>query len=363
MQIGIIGLPLSSKTTIFNALTRGNAPTATFSSGKFEVHNAVVDVPDPRVDVLSGMFKPRKTIYARVQYSDIAGLAKGVGEKGGLEGALLNEIAKNDALLLVIRAFEDENVPHVEGDVNPARDLDILETELILSDLAIVERRLERLHASLTKGGSTPVEREQWQKEQTLLNQCKGALEDGKPARDLDIPAHDQRLLRSLALLTLKPELIVLNTGDRVVSDATTLAGREHNQTLLVTLQGRLEMELAQMAPEEAAEYMKEFGISEPGLARMIRLSYQLLGLQSFFTVGEDEVRAWTVPIGASALDAAGVIHSDLARGFIRAEVVAYQDLIECGGMNEAKKRGVLRLEGKEYVVQDGDIVHVRFAV
>ena len=363
MQIGIIGLPNSSKTTIFNALTRDQIETATFSSGRLEVHTAMVDVPDTRVDTLSKMFNPRKTTRAQVQYNDIAGLARGIGEKGGIDGNLLNQIVQNDALLHVVRAFEDETVPHIEETVDPTRDLEILDTELILSDLAVVERRLERLESTLGKRGGTPAERDAQLKEQALLQRFKPQLEVGKPLRDLLLNNDELHIMKNLALVTAKPQLIVFNTGDRAVSDPTTIVKYDHQKTMLATLQGKLEMELAQMSPEDAQEFLKEYGIEEPGLAKVIHLSYTLLGLQSFFTVGEDEVRAWTIRVGANAVDAAGTIHTDLARGFIRAEVISYADMVTVGDLAEARKRGVLRLEGKDYVVRDGDILNIRFNV
>ncbi len=363
MQIGIIGLPSSSKTTIFNALTRGQIETGTYASGKLEIHTAMVDVPDARVDVLSKMFSPKKTTRAQVKYNDIAGLSRGIGEKGGMDGNLLNQLVQNDALLQVVRAFQDPNVPHIEETIDPQRDLDILDTELILSDLAVVERRLERLQAGLAKRGGTPAEREALAKEQTLLERFKPQLEAGKPLRDLELNEDEKKITKNLAIVTLKPQLVLLNTGDRAIPDPNSIVHYQHKQTMLATLQGKLEMELAQMSPEEAIEFLAEYGITEPGLAKIIRLSYALLGLQSFFTVGEDEVRAWTIPVGADAVDAAGTIHTDLAHGFIRAEVIAYDDLIAAGTMAEARKRGSLRLEGKEYIVKDGDILNIRFNV
>lgn len=361
MQIGIIGLPTSGKTTIFNALTRGTAQTAAYSSGKLDVHTAMVDVPDPRVDILSKMFNPRKTIHARVQYNDIAGLSKGIGGKDGMDGNLLNQIMLNDAIVHVVRAFDDPSIPHSLESVDPVRDLDILDTELVLSDLGVVERRLARIAAGMVKGGGTPAEREALAKEKELLTKFQSALEGGKPLRDLDLGSETPTL--SLSLVTLKPMLVVFNTGEHGEGDPKKIAKYDHKKTMVAALQGKLEMELAQMAPEEAKAFLDEYGITEPGLNKMIRLSYGLLGLQSFFTVGEDEVRAWTIRIGADAVDAAGTIHTDLARGFIRAEVIAYDDLIASGNLVEARKRGVLRLEGKEYIVQDGDILNIRFNV
>jgi hypothetical protein len=362
MQIAIIGLPNSTKTTVFNALTRGTLETTAFSSGQFEVNTGVVDVPDERVERLSVMFTPRKTTYAKVTYADIAGLAKGVGE-GGLSGPLLNAVSQSDALLHVVRAFEDPTVPHIEGTVNPRRDVDIIDTELLLSDQIIVERRMDRLHSQAGKS-ATPQQRAASEAEMGLLQRLHETLDAGIPLRDIELSADEVKSLRGYGLLTLKPVMVVLNVGDEPADDALeALLEYRHRRTTVATLQGRLEMELAQMDPAEAAEFLTEYGISEPGLNRVIRLSYSLLGLQSFFTVGEDEVRAWTIPVGATAVEAAGVIHSDLAKGFIRAEVAGYDALIQSGGMAAARARGQLRLEGKDYIVRDGDIVHVRFNV
>ena len=363
MQIAIIGLPNSSKTTIFNALTRGHAETASFPTGRFEVHTATVEVPDPRVERLAALYRPRKVTRAQVRYADIAGLARGLGENGGLEGGLLGQLAQSDALLHVVRAFEDPEVPHLEETIDPVRDLATVDTELILSDLLVVERRLERLAAALAKRGGGGAEREAQEREQALLRRLAAQLEEGRPLRDLELAASERQALRGLALVTLKPQLVVLNTGEREVADPAALVDYRHRATVLAALRGRLEMELAQMEPGEAAEFLASYGISEPGLAKVIRLSYALLGLQSFFTVGEDEVRAWTVPVGARAVEAAGVIHSDLARGFIRAEVVAYDDLVAAGDLNAARKRGLVRLEGKDYMVADGDVMNIRFNV
>ncbi len=361
MQISIIGLPNSTKTTIFNALTRSTLETTAFGSGKFEVNTGVVDVPDERVDILSDMFKPVKTTYAKVTYADIAGLAKGVSE-GGLSGPLLNAISQSDALLHVVRAFEDPAVAHIEGDVNPRRDIDTLDMELLLSDQIIVERRIERLQAQAGKGGSTPQIRAANEAELILLKRLHETLDAGVPLRDVDLAPDEEKSLRGYGLLTLKPVLIVLNVGDDPADAALeALLDYRHRRTTVATLQGRLEMELAQLDPAEAADFLAEYGITEPGLNRVIRLSYSLLGLQSFFTVGEDEVRAWTIPVGAPAVEAAGVIHSDLAKGFIRAEVVGYDALISSGSMAAARSHGQLRLEGKDYTVRDGDILHVRF--
>lgn len=362
MQIAIIGLPNSTKTTVFNALTRGNIETTAYSSGVFDVHTAVVDVPDERVDRLSAMFKPRKTTYAKVTYADIAGLAKGVSE-GGLSGPLLNTLSQSDALLHVIRAFEDPDIPHSEGEIDPRRDMEIIDTELLLSDQIIVERRIERLQAQLKKGGEKLVKAAN-EAELALVIRLQAQLEAGQPLRDMELTPVELKMLRNFGLLTLKPHLVVLNVGDEPAEPhLTRLACCQHRQTLVAALHGQLEMELAQLPPEEAAEFLGEYGIEEPGLNRVIRLSYGLLGLHSFFTVGEDEVRAWTIATGANAVEAAGVIHTDLARGFIRAEVIGYDALIRAGSLAAARQLGLLRLEGKDYIVQDGDILNIRFNV
>ncbi|MCO6449755.1 MAG: redox-regulated ATPase YchF [Caldilineales bacterium] len=360
MQIGIIGLPNSGKTTIFNALTRGDVETAAFSSGRMEVHSAIVEVPDSRVDWLSNLYRPKKTTHAQVQYADIAGLARGIGEAGGLSGPLLNEISQNDALLLVIAAFDNPNVLHPEGEVNPERDIALIESELMLNDMVLISNRLERIDQRLGKGGDAK-ELEAMKLERQILEPLMASLEEERPIREADLPEEHAKLLRGFGFLSQKPMLVVLNIGDD--GDEEIAAPFTAKRRPAIGLRGQLEAELAQMAPAEAVEFLEDFGIAEPSLSRVIHLSYDLLGVQSFFTVGEDEVRAWTIPVGATAVEAAGAIHSDLARGFIRAEVVAYEDLQALGSMAEARKHGKFRLEGKEYVVQDGEIVHIRFAL
>ena len=352
MKLGIIGLPQSGKTTIFNALTRGDTPT-TASAGRIEVHTAVVDVPDPRVDKLSAMFNPKKTIYAKVTYADIAGLEAGAA-KTGISGQLLNQLAQMDAFIHVVRCFEDENVPHPSGSVDPQRDAESMESELLLNDLIAVERKLERLVEERKKGGTDKTLNA---RQTELFERLHQTLSDNKPLRSLEFNTEEQKELASFGLLTRKPILTAFNLGEGQSAPAVTL-GHES-----VALQGKLEMEIAQLPPEDAAVFMQEYSIEEPSLNRMIRLSYDLLNQQSFFTVGEDEVRAWTVRRGASAQEAAGAIHTDLQRGFVRAEVVAYDDLINLGSMAEAKNKGKFRLEGKEYPVKDGDIVHIWFNI
>jgi GTP-binding protein YchF len=363
MQIGIVGLPNSTKTTIFNALTRSQVATTAFSTGKVETHSAMVTVPDERVDRLSALYHPRKTTHARIQYNDIAGLRAGIGQDGGLSGPLFNAVAQNDALLHVVRTFEDEQVPHPDGKVDTSRDLAALDFEFLFSDLVIVERRMERLEHGLARKGPAYTGRQADQLELDLLARVREALEQETPIRDMDLTPAEEKRLRGYQFLTAKPVQVVLNVGDDGAEDPETYVHYAHRHAAVTCLHGALEMEIAALPPEDAELFLAEYGIQEPGLNRMIRLSYQLLGLQSFFTVGEDEVRAWTVPQGASAVEAAGVIHSDLARGFIRAETVSYDDLLAAGSMSKAREQGKVHLEGSDYVVQDGDVLSIRFNV
>lgn len=362
MQIGIVGLPNSTKTTIFNALTHSQVETAATSSGKVEVHTAMVEVPDPRVNLLSELYHPEKTTFARVQYNDVAGLKVGSGQDGTLSGQLLNTISQSDALLHVVRAFDDDHIPHPAGNVDAIRDLAALDFEFLFSDLQIVERRMERLAHDLDRKGTYP-ERSVDQAEFDLFTRLKEGLEEEKPLRKLQFSKVEEKIMRGYQFLTAKPALVALNVGDRGSENPADFSIDEDNQYEIICLHGALEMEIAQLSKEDADLFLAEYGIDEPGLNRMIRLNYELLGLQSFFTVGEDEVRAWTIPQGANAVEAAGAIHSDLSRGFIRAEVVSYQDLMDAGSYAEARKKGTVRLEGKDYIVQDGDILNIRFNV
>ena len=357
MQIGIVGLPNSGKTTVFNALTGQSRPTSAVTATKLEISTATVDVPDPRVEGLATICKRCKRIYAQVTYADIAGLEKGIG-RTGLSGPLRNQISQMDAFVHVVRVFEDPLVPHVEGSLNPQRDIGILDTEFILSDLVAIEKRLERLESDLKKTGK---ERQAALKEQSLLLRLKESLEAETPIRDVEMALDEEHMLRSFGFLSQKPVLVVVNCGDEPC-DPNRLFQYSHRHTAVAALQGKVEMEIAQMSSDEAVEFLKDFRIAEPGRMRVIRLSYDLLGLHSFLTVGEDECRAWTVRRGATALEAAGAVHTDLAKGFIRAEVFTYDDLMALGSEAAVKTAGKLRLEGKEYVVKDGDIVHVRFS-
>lgn len=356
MKLGIIGLPQTGKTTLFNALTRGSQPTGA-ASGKIEIHTAVVDVPDPRVDELSKMFNPKKTIYTKVTYVDIAGLDGSAG-KAGISGALLNQLSQMDGFIHVVRVFEDENVMHVRETIDPLRDIQAMDSELVLNDLIAVERKLERLVEEKKKGAGR--DKAVIERETELFNRFHETLANETPLRDIEVSDEEMKMLSGFGFLSQKPLLVVLNLSEGQAEPKIEYA---HKNTKIVALQGKLEADIAQLSPDEAAMFLQEYNIEEPSLNRMIRLSYDLLGLQSFFTAGADECRAWTVHRGATAPEAAGEIHTDLQKGFIRAEVVAYDDLMTLGGMNEAKAKGKLRLEGKEYIVQDGDILNIRFNV
>ncbi|NLF52208.1 MAG: redox-regulated ATPase YchF [Leptolinea sp.] len=355
MKLGIIGLPQSGKTTLFNALTRATQPTGI--TGKIEVHTAVVDVPDARVDKLSAMFQPKKTIYAKVTYADIAGLDGSAG-KSGISGALLNNLTQMDGFIHVVRCFDDENVPHPNGSVDALRDLAAMDSEFLLNDLIAVERRLEKLAEEKKKGAGR--DKAVIDREIELFNRFHEQLSGDKLLRDMTLTADEEKMLAGFGFLSRKPVLVVINLSEGQKEPAVQY---DHQHSQVVSLQAKLEMDIAQLPPDEAEMFLQEYGIAEPSLNRMIRLSYDLLGLQSFFTVGPDEVRAWTTRRGATAPEAAGEIHTDLQKGFIRAEVVAYEDLMSLGGMNEAKAKGRLRLEGKEYIVLDGDILNIRFNI
>jgi ribosome-binding ATPase len=362
MKLGIIGLPGSGKTTIFNALTMGNAPTGQSMGGRFDVLTAVVDVRDPRVDVLSRMFNPKKTTYARITYTDIAGLQTSDDEPPGsaVSPQLLNHLAGLDGFVHVVRAFENASVPHPAGSVAAARDLAALDTEFLLTDLGTVERRIERIQEGLKKGATK--DKATAQAELALFEKLNETLSAEQPLRVLDLTEEQHKSLRGYGLLTLKPKVVVINIGDdqnEVVLDYNA------PRTVVAPIRGRLEMDLAQLSAagdeESLALFMAEYGVIELSLDRVIHLSYDLMGLQSFFTVGEDEVRAWEIRRGATAVDAAGTIHTDLAKGFIRAEVINYDDLVALGGLPQARAAGKLRQEGKTYLVHDGDVITIKF--
>lgn len=362
MRIGIIGLPNSGKTTIFNVLTGGSAPTTAYAGGAFQVNTAVVPVPDRRVDMLSEMYRPQKTTYARVEYADIAGLsgAEDRQQDVSLSGELINAIGNNDALLHVVRAFEDETVPHPMESIDPARDIAMLDTELLLSDLSKIENRLDRLAANLKRGKGFPTY-EADKAEFELLSRLKPHVDQGLPLRDFDLTAEEMKSLRGFQFLSIKPVLIIFNLGD--TGDAPRFE-YPHRHSAVTAVRGRLEMDIARLdSAEDKALFMAEYGLTQLSGERIIRQSYDLLGRMNFFTVGEDEVRAWEVQRGSTALECAGAIHSDLARGFIRAEVVSFDDLMAAGSNAAARAQGKIRLEGKDHLISDGDIVVIRFNI
>ena len=353
MKLGIVGLPQSGKTTVFNALTHGDYPV-TMGGNRFEIHTAAVDVPDPRVDALADLFKPKRTTYAKVVYVDIAGLEGSSG--GNISGPLLNQLSQMDGLIHVVRCFQNENIPHILRGVDPQRDIDVMEDEFLLNDLILIERKLERLGEEQRRNSRDKGELE---REIDLFERLQSMLMDGFPLRQLALEPRETRLVAGYGFLSLKNLLIVLNLDEGQPAPKVTCP----SGSIVVPLQGKLEMEIAQLPPDDASLFMEEYDIAEPSLNRMIRNSYASLKLQSFFTVGEDEVRAWTVRQGVQASEAAGVIHSDLKKGFIRAEVISCRELVSLGSLAAARSRGMLRLEGKDYQVRDGDILHVRFNV
>jgi len=365
MRIGIIGLPNAGKTTIFNVLTGGSAATTGYSGGAFQLNTAVVPVPDARVDVLSEMYQPKKTTYARVEYADIAGLSGANEDKrdASISGELINAIANNDALLHVVRAFEDDSVPHPLETVDPLRDVASLDAELTLSDLSKVENRLERLEGNLKRGKTLPTFEDD-QVEFEIFSRLKPHIEQGLPIRDFDLTPDEEKRLRGYQFLSAKPVMIAFNLGDDAAAGEAPQIDYPHQKSALTALRGRLEMDIAQLEDEDDRSlFMEEYNLTELSAAPIIRQSYDLLNRMVFFTVGEDEVRAWEIKRDASALECAGAIHTDLARGFIRAEVVSYDDLMAAGSQVAAKAAGKVRLEGKEYPVQDGDILTIRFNV
>jgi GTP-binding protein YchF len=366
MQIAIVGLAASGKTTVFNTLTRGHAETGGF--GGLQLNVGVVKVPDERLDRLAAIFHPKRVVHADVTYVDLpAPPASSEGRVGAeeLPAEHLARLRDSDALLHVVRAFEDPAVPHPEGSVDAWRDLERLDVEFILADLAVAERRLERLRGTGRHG--TQAERDANEREEVILRRLHEALEAGRPIRDVDLAPEEEKAIRGFRFLSQKPVLVLLNVGEadvpREAEIVASIAGRyEHRRAMVDALSARIEMELGELEPAEAAAFMEELGIAGSSLDRVIALSYRLLGLVSFLTAGPDEVRAWPIPGDSTAVDAAAAIHTDLARGFIRAEVVPYEDLVELGSTAEARKHGKLRSEGKTYRVRDGDVIEVLFS-
>ena len=361
MEIGVIGLPGSGKTTVFNALTRGRADVASYG-GKPNVGVALV--PDARLDRLAALYAPRKPVSAMVSYVDIPPPATPSGRMRGIAGQYLNDLQRVDAMLIVARAFNDEAVLHVDGSVDPFRDVENMMLELLFSDLELLERRLQRLDENAK--GAKAAERDAIEKERDLLGRIKERLEAETPIRDQQFTPDQTQRIRGFQFLTAKPLIVLLNIDEDDLDEARGLEERLAGAVLVQSVRGaaicgRLEMDLAQMDAAEESEFREAIGAGESGMNRIIRLSYDVVGLITFLTIGDDEVRAWELPEGVTASRAAGKIHTDFEQGFIRAEVVPFDDLVACGGFAEARKRGVLRQEGKDYVVQDGDIMHVLF--
>ncbi|HEX7195849.1 MAG TPA: DUF933 domain-containing protein [Candidatus Limnocylindria bacterium] len=362
MQVTIVGLPGSGKTTVFNALTGGHAETGSFSGGRAAPNVSVVKVPDERVDRLAALFKPKKTTYADVTYVDVA-IPAGAAREGTVNPDTLAQIRNADALLHVVRAFEDPASPSPS---DPWRDVENLDLEFTVADLTVIEKRLEKLKTQGRHGSQA--EREQAQREQEVLDRIEPHLSEGHPIRSFGLSDDEEFLLRGYRFLTQKPVLVVLNIDDGRLPEVADLeaAGRERYaqpHTDVAALAGKIEAEIGELAEEDARLFMDDLGIAQPSRGRVIGLTYALLGLFSFFTAGEDECRAWTLRRGSTAVDAAGAIHSDLARGFIRAQVIGVDELLDAGSMAEARNRGTLRQEGKTYQVRDGDVIEVLFNV
>lgn len=358
MKTGIIGLPQVGKTSLFRILTKARLEDRGYSNPR-ESHLGVAKVPDERLEKLAALYNPKKTTFATVEYSDVAA----IGQDALKETAFLTNLRNVDALIHVLRAFEDDAIPHV-GPIDPLRDIKNVEFDLMVSDLTQIEKRLERLEKDLKKARTADLE-----KEQALLLRSKEALEAEKPLRELEMSPEEKKLIRGFMFLSQKPILYAVNLPESTtLGDDLEKAGAKYNLTEyaarpnagVTAFCGKVEAELAEMEDEEAAEFLASYGLKESGLVRLIRKSYELLGLISFFTAGEDECRAWTVPVNSRAQEAAGAIHSDLEKHFIRAETIHWDTLLAAGSEAAAKAQGTLRLEGKDYIVKDGDVMHIR---
>ncbi|HWK89586.1 MAG TPA: redox-regulated ATPase YchF [Longimicrobium sp.] len=365
LKLGIVGLPNVGKSTLFNALTAAGADAANYPFCTVEPNVGMVEVPDPRVDRLAEQVKPQRVVRATVQFVDIAGLVKGASEGEGLGNQFLANIRETDAVVHVVRCFDDPDVVHVMGEVDPVRDREVINLELALSDLAIAEKRLERVRKTAKSGDKDA------QAEAVLLERVIAGLSEGRAARYVEVNEQEEKLLRSFNLLTSKPVLYLANVAEsdlpggenahvRALRTAVEASGERAE---IIPISSKIEAELAELPAEERAEFLSSLGLEEPGLNTLIRAGYRLLGLQVYFTAGEKEVRAWEIPVGARGPEAAGVIHSDFERGFIRAETVGWNDFVKTGSVKAAREQGLMRSEGKEYVVQDGDILLFRFNV
>jgi hypothetical protein len=361
VDIGIVGLAKSGRTTVFNALAKGKADTEGVVS-----YTRITKVPEPRLKLLANVLHPKRVVPAEVTYHDVGASVKGLVKEKGISRQFLTQLSNVDALINVVRAFTDESIPHIEGSVNVERDIATIDLELAFSDLAIIERRLPRIELSLK--GAKQLERQGLLREQEMLMKVKADLEKDIPIRELKLTAGETRVIANYQFLSAKPLLIVVNIGEDQLAEVVSLETELNShysrpKCRIITLCSQLEMELAQLDNSAAEGFRAEFGIKESGLDRTIKLSYELLGLISFFTTVSAEVKVWPIQDGTTALKAAGKIHSDMERGFIRAEVISYDDLVKCSSVAEARKRGRLRLEGKDYIVQDGDVITFLFNV
>ncbi|MNO85117.1 Ribosome-binding ATPase YchF [compost metagenome] len=364
LKAGIVGLPNVGKSTLFNAITQAGAEAANYPFCTIDPNVGVVEVPDERLDKLTELVVPNKTVPTAFEFVDIAGLVRGASKGEGLGNKFLAHIREVDAIVHVVRCFEDENVTHVDGKVNPVSDIQTINLELILADLESIEKKIERSRKNLKNGDKKVVQ------EVEVLERVKEALYNDMPARSVELSEDDLAIVRDLHLLTLKPVLYAANLSEDGVAGADNnpyvqevrdFAKAEN--AVVVPISAKVEAEIAELEGEDKAMFLEELGLEESGLNRLIKAAYSLLGLYTYFTAGVQEVRAWTIRKGMKAPQAAGVIHTDFERGFIRAEVVGYDDLVAAGSMNGAKERGQLRLEGKEYIVKDGDVMHFRFNV